>query len=66
MKFCIQHYPQKPIINTRHAQYTGSDYMANGVNLIVESGLQAGDMILLDNLTLQPGTLVKTIEIKNK
>ena len=55
----IQHYPQKPIINTRHAQYTGSDYMANGVNLIVAimtySGYNQEDSLIINRNSINRG-----------
>ena len=55
----IQHYPQKPIINTRHAQYTGSDYMANGVNLIVAimtyTGYNQEDSLIINKNSIQKG-----------
>ena len=55
----IQHYPQRPIINTRHAQYTGSDYMANGVNLIVAimtyTGYNQEDSLIINRNSIQKG-----------
>jgi len=55
----IQHYPQKAIINTRHAQYTGSDYMANGVNLIVAimtySGYNQEDSLIINKNSIERG-----------
>jgi len=55
----IQHYPQKPIINTRHAQYTGSDFMANGVNLIVAimtySGYNQEDSLIINRNSINRG-----------
>ena len=55
----IQHYPQKAIINTRHAQYTGSDYMANGVNLIVAimtySGYNQEDSLIINKNSINRG-----------
>ena len=55
----IQHYPQRPIINTRHAQYTGSDFMANGVNLIVAimtySGYNQEDSLIINRNSINRG-----------
>ena len=55
----IQHYPQKPIINTRHSQYTGSDYMANGVNLIVAimtyTGYNQEDSLIINRNSINRG-----------
>jgi DNA-directed RNA polymerase beta subunit len=55
----VQHYPQKPIINTRHAQYTGSDFMANGVNLIVAimtySGYNQEDSLIINRNSINRG-----------
>ena len=55
----IQHYPQRPIINTRHSQYTGSDYMANGVNLIVAimtySGYNQEDSLIINRNSIERG-----------
>jgi len=55
----IQHYPQRPIINTRHAQYTGSDYMVNGVNLIVAimtySGYNQEDSLIINRNSIERG-----------
>jgi len=55
----IQHYPQKPIINTRHAQYTGSDAMPNGANLIVAimtyTGFNQEDSLIINKKSIQRG-----------
>jgi len=55
----IQHYPQKAIINTRHAQYTGSDAMPNGANLIVAimtySGFNQEDSLIINRKSIQRG-----------
>jgi len=55
----IQHYPQKAIINTRHAQYTGSDAMPNGANLIVAimtySGFNQEDSLMINRKSIQRG-----------
>jgi len=55
----VQHYPQRPIINTRHAQYTGSDYMVNGVNLIVAimtySGYNQEDSLIINRNSIHRG-----------
>ena len=55
----ILHYPQRPIINTRIAQYTSSDYMANGYNTIVAimtySGFNQEDSIMINKATIDRG-----------
>ncbi len=55
----ILHYPQRPIINTRIAQYTSSDYMANGFNTIVAimtySGFNQEDSIMINKATIDRG-----------
>ncbi len=55
----IQHYPQKAIINTRHSQYTGSDAMPNGANLIVAimtySGFNQEDSLIINRKSIQRG-----------
>ena len=55
----ILHYPQRPIINTRIAQYTASDYMANGFNTIVAimtySGFNQEDSIMINKATIDRG-----------
>ena len=55
----ILHYPQRPIINTRIAQYTASDYMANGYNTIVAimtySGFNQEDSIMINKATIDRG-----------
>jgi DNA-directed RNA polymerase II subunit RPB2 len=55
----IQHYPQKAIINTRHAQYTGSDTMTNGANLIVAimtySGFNQEDSLIINKKSIERG-----------
>jgi DNA-directed RNA polymerase II subunit RPB2 len=38
----IQHYPQKPLVTTRNAHYTGNDRMPNGVNVIVAVATHTG------------------------
>ena len=55
----VLHYPQRPIINTRIAQYTSSDYMANGYNTIVAimtySGFNQEDSIMINKATIDRG-----------
>ena len=55
----ILHYPQRPIINTRIAQYTSSDYMANGYNTIVAimtyTGFNQEDSIMINKATIDRG-----------
>jgi DNA-directed RNA polymerase II subunit RPB2 len=55
----IQHYPQRPIINTRHAQYTGSDYMPNGFNTVVAimtyTGFNQEDSIMINKKSIERG-----------
>jgi len=55
----IQHYPQRPIINTRHSQYTLSDYMPNGFNTIVAimtySGFNQEDSIMINKNSVERG-----------
>jgi DNA-directed RNA polymerase beta subunit len=55
----ILHYPQRPIINTRIAQFTSSDYMANGFNTIVAimtySGFNQEDSIMINKATIDRG-----------
>ena len=55
----VQHYPQRPIINTRHSQYTGSDYMPNGFNTIVAimtySGFNQEDSIMINKKSIERG-----------
>ena len=55
----IQHYPQKAIINTRHSQYTGSDAMANGANLIVAimtyTGFNQEDSLIINKKSIERG-----------
>jgi len=55
----IQHYAQKAIINTRHSQYTGSDSMANGANLIVAimtyTGFNQEDSLIINKKSIERG-----------
>ncbi len=70
----IQHYPQKAIINTRHSQYTGSDKMANGANLIVAimtySGFNQEDSLIINKKSIERGlfhlTYYKSISASTK
>jgi len=38
----VQHYPQKPLVTTRNAHFTGNDRMPNGVNVIVAVATYTG------------------------
>ena len=55
----VLHYPQRAIINTRIAQYTSSDYMANGYNTIVAimtySGFNQEDSIMINKGAINRG-----------
>ncbi len=55
----VLHYPQRAIINTRIAQYTSSDYMANGFNTIVAimtySGFNQEDSIMINRAAINRG-----------
>jgi len=55
----IHHYPQKAILNTRHSQYTGSDMMANGANLIVAimtyTGFNQEDSLIINKKSIERG-----------
>ena len=55
----VQHYPQRPIINTRTAQYTCSDNMPNGFNVIVAimtySGFNQEDSIMINKKSVERG-----------
>jgi DNA-directed RNA polymerase II subunit RPB2 len=55
----IQHYPQKPIITTRNAQYTMSDRMPNGFNAIVAvasyTGYNQEDGVIINKTAIERG-----------
>ena len=55
----VLHYPQRAIVNTRIAQYTSSDYMANGFNTIVAimtySGFNQEDSIMINKAAINRG-----------
>jgi DNA-directed RNA polymerase II subunit RPB2 len=55
----VLHYPQRAIVNTRIAQYTSSDYMANGFNTIVAimtySGFNQEDSIMINRAAINRG-----------
>ena len=55
----IQHYAQRAIVNTRHAQYTGSDSMMNGANLIVAimtyTGFNQEDSLIINKKSIERG-----------
>ena len=60
----VLHYPQRAIVNTRIAQYTSSDYMANGFNTIVAimtySGFNQEDSIMINQSALDRGLFTST------
>jgi len=55
----IQHYPQRPIVTTRAAQYIGNDDMPNGVNCIVAiasfTGFNQEDSIIINRSAIDRG-----------
>lgn len=55
----VLHYPQRPIVNTRIAQYTLSDYMPNGFNTIVAiatyTGFNQEDSIMVNKASIERG-----------
>ena len=55
----VLHYPQRPIINTRIAQYTLSDYMPNGFNTVVAimtyTGFNQEDSIMINKASVERG-----------
>jgi len=55
----IHHYPQRPIISTQLSQYTCSDYMPNGFNVIVAimtySGFNQEDSIMINKRSIERG-----------
>lgn len=55
----IQHYPQRPIITTQLSQYTCSDNMPNGYNVIVAimtySGFNQEDSIMINKNSVERG-----------
>ena len=55
----VHHYPQKPIISTQLSQYTCSDYMPNGFNVIVAimtyTGFNQEDSIMINKNSVERG-----------
>jgi DNA-directed RNA polymerase II subunit RPB2 len=55
----VFHYPQKPIVTTRNSQYTKSDEMPNGFNLIVAvmsySGFNQEDSLMINRSAIDRG-----------
>ena len=55
----VQHYPQRPIITTQLSQYTCSDSMPNGFNVIVAimtySGFNQEDSIMINKNSIERG-----------
>ena len=55
----IQHYPQRPLISTQNAQFTNSDRMPNGFNVIVAvmsySGYNQEDGIMINKAAIDRG-----------
>ena len=70
----VLHYPQRAIVNTRIAQYTSSDYMANGFNTVVAimtySGFNQEDSIMINKAAINRGlnylSYYKTIAATSK
>ena len=48
----VHHYPQRPLISTRLSQYTCSDYMPNGFNVIAAimtyTGFNQEDSVMIN------------------
>jgi DNA-directed RNA polymerase II subunit RPB2 len=55
----VQHYPQKPLVTTRNAHYTGNDRMPNGVNVIVavatHTGFNQEDGLIINKTAIDRG-----------
>ena len=55
----IQHYPQRPLVSTQLSQYTCSDYMPNGFNVIVAimtyTGFNQEDSIMINKKSVERG-----------
>jgi DNA-directed RNA polymerase beta subunit len=55
----VQHYPQRPLVGTRLSQYTCSDYMPNGFNVVVAimtySGFNQEDSIMINKQSVERG-----------
>lgn len=70
----IQHYPQKPLVTTRHAHFTGNDRMPNGVNVIVavatHTGFNQEDGLIINKSAIDRGlfqiTAYKSMSVSEK
>lgn len=70
----IQHYPQKPLVTTRNAHYTGNDRMPNGVNVIVAvatfTGYNQEDGLIINRSAIDRGlfqiTAYKSMSVSEK
>lgn len=70
----IQHYPQKPLVTTRIAHYTGNDRMPNGVNVIVAvatyTGFNQEDGLIINKSAIDRGlfhiTAYKSMNVSEK
>jgi DNA-directed RNA polymerase II subunit RPB2 len=55
----VQHYPQRPLVGTRLSQYTCSDYMPNGFNVVVAimtyTGFNQEDSIMINKQSVERG-----------
>ena len=55
----VQHYPQRPIVSTQLSQYTCSNFMPNGFNVIVAimtySGFNQEDSIMINKQSVERG-----------
>lgn len=55
----VQHYPQRPLVSTQLSQYTSSDSMPNGFNVIVAimtySGFNQEDSIMINKKSVERG-----------
>ena len=55
----IQHYPQRPLISTQLSQYTCSDKMPNGFNVVVAimtyTGFNQEDSIMINKASIERG-----------
>lgn len=70
----IQHYPQKPLVTTRNAHFTGNDRMPNGVNVIVAvatyTGFNQEDGLIINKSAIDRGlfhiTAYKSMNVSEK
>jgi DNA-directed RNA polymerase II subunit RPB2 len=55
----VHHYPQRPLVSTRLSQYTCSDYMPNGFNVIAAimtyTGFNQEDSIMINKKSVERG-----------